>query len=1011
MGGSDSPLLDSVAAAASRAVLDGVPANVGWLDADGVLLGVNEPWRAFMQAHGREAECRPGVNYLELRGRLEREAGVEPGLCERIRAVLEGREARFTAEYRSVLARGERWYRVTVMPLEIGGAPGAVITWWDLTEERDAQRALARNEASLRRTAAQLEHIVNASHDVICAFDAEGRFLQVSAACARVWGYQPAELVGQRFLDFVYPDDRTPALHAGMRVLAGEPVRHLESRWVRKDGSVCHVQWTCQWSHEMSAAFGVARDVSEAKLIEEAGRVLNERLRVTLDNMNDAFMTLDARWRMTFVNQAFARLAGRDAAELTGRILWAEYPDALESSFHAHYARALREQVSVEFEEYYEPLQLWLEVRAHPTPDGLAVYFRDITERHRARAALVESEERFKHVASATNDAIWDWDVKRNRVWWNDGVEKLFGASRSSAMVTDWWESCLHPADRARVIASLDRAVASGERRWSAEYRFRRLDGAYAHVLDRASIVRDASGNAVRMVGGMTDVTAQREFEDRLRERSALLDSARDAIHVRDLDHRIHYWNRSAETLYGWTSEEVLGRSFDSLFGVEPGLYAEATGRLLRDGEFVGDLEKTRKDGRRLLVEARWTLLRDPQGRPHRVLAIEGDVTERRFLERQHTRSQRLESLGTLAGGIAHDLNNVFTPILMSASLLARPDLNPEDQELVAAVRKSAQRGADMVRHLVSFARGAEGRHEPVRVSEIVADAAKLASDTLPKNIRVELELEQDLCEVAGDATQLHQVLMNLCVNARDAMPEGGRIAIRARNATFPSAQRTVHGELPAGAYVLVEVEDSGCGIPPGDLEKIFEPFFTTKEHGRGSGLGLATSLAILRSHRGSMQVESHPGVGSRFRLFLPARSVRTWAPAEHDEAAPRGSGQVVLVVDDEIEILEAARRALTGHGYRVIVARDGPDALARFGPLAGSVDLALVDMMMPLMDGAETIERLKRLDPGLRVVASSGYATREQATKAQAAGVRSFLAKPYTLPVLLRTVAQALEG
>ena len=1011
MGGSDSPLLDTVAAAASRAVLDGVPANVGWLDANGTLLGVNQRWRVFMQAHGREAECHPGVNYLQLRERLEREAGVDSGLCERIRAVLDGREPLFTAEYRSVLARGERWYRVTVMPLEIAGARGAVITWWDLTDERNAQAALARNEASLRRTAAQLEHIVDASHDVICAFDAEGRFLQVSAACARIWGYQPAELVGQRFLDFVYPDDRTAALHASMRLLAGEPVRHLESRWVRKDGSVCHVQWSCQWSPAMNAAFGVARDVSEAKLIEEAGRVLNERLRVTLDNMNDGFMTLDARWRMTFVNQAFARLVGRDAAELTGRILWKEYPDALESSFHRHYARALREQVTVEFEEFYEPLQLWLEVRAHPTPDGLAIYFRDITERHRARAALVESEQRFKHVASATNDAIWDWDVARNRVWWNDGVEKLFGVSRPAAMAIDWWESCLHPADRERVMASLDGAVGSGERRWSAEYRFRRMDGAYAHVLDRAFIVRDASGAATRMVGGMTDVTAQREFEDRLRERSALLESAHDAIHVRDLDNRIQYWNRSAGILYGWTTEEVLGRPSEQIFGAEPAVYARAMEQLLRDGEFVGDLEKARKDGRRLLVEVRWTLLRDAQGRPHRVLAIEADVTERRFLERQHTRSQRLESLGTLAGGIAHDLNNVFTPILMSASLLARPDLNPEDQELVAAVSKSAQRGADMVRHLVAFARGAEGRHEPLRVSEIVEEVSKLASDTFPKNIRVELEAEQGLCEVAGDATQLHQVLMNLCVNARDAMPEGGRIAIRARNASFPCAQRMVHGELPAGSYVAVEVEDTGCGIPPGNLEKIFEPFFTTKEHGRGSGLGLATSLAIVRSHHGSMQVESRPGVGSRFRLLLPARAVRTWVPAAHDQAAPRGSGQVVLVVDDEAQILEAARRGLAAHGYRVIVARDGPDALARFGPLAGTVDLALVDMMMPLMDGAETIERLKRLDPGLRIVASSGYATREQATKAQAAGVRSFLAKPYTLPVLLRTVAQALEG
>ena len=349
MGSSDSPSLDPLAIAAAAAVLDVVPAYIAWLDADGTILGVNEAWRQFMVEHGHAADCGPGANFLHLRDKLEAaQEGRMPRFAQLVRDVMAGSQARVVMQHRSVFAASERWFRVTIAPLMVQGRRGAVLTFVELTDERAAHAALARSEAGLRRAAEQLEHIVDASHDVICAFDRDGRILQVSAACARIWGYEPAELVGQRYIDFVYPEDRAATIAAGERVLAGEALRHFEHRWLRKDGGVSFVLWSAQWSPAMQATFAVARDVSEARLMEEAGRMLDERLRNTLDNMNDAFITIDRRWRISFVNKAGARLARRDAADLVGRSVWDEFPEAGRSRIGTEYRRAMETRTAVE---------------------------------------------------------------------------------------------------------------------------------------------------------------------------------------------------------------------------------------------------------------------------------------------------------------------------------------------------------------------------------------------------------------------------------------------------------------------------------------------------------------------------------------------------------------------------------------------------------------------------------------------------------------------------------------
>ena len=740
---------------------------------------------------------------------------------------------------------------------------------------------------------------------------------------------------------------------------------------------------------------------------------LAARLTTTLESLTDAFYALDAEWRFVYVNAEGERLLQRSRDELVGRVVWDEFPEAVDSTFQREYERAMRTGVPVVFEELYRPLRTWFEVRAYPSSEGLAVYFRDIGVVRTAREALKTSEERFRLLAQATNDAIWDWDMRADTLWWSDGFATQFGfdlaATTPSVAV---WASHIHPDDREATEARVFGAIERGEDQWANEYRFRRADGTWAYVLDRGRAIRDAEGRPIRATGGMTDISDRKRIENRLREQAALLDRAQDAILVRDLEHTILYWNRSAEQLYGWSAEEAVGRSLIELLHADTAAYAAATAACLADGEWNGEVTKVARDGRHVIVEARWTLVRDDAGAPTSILAINTDITERKRLEQQFLRAQRMESIGTLAGGIAHDLNNVLSPILMSIGLLQMDERDPVKLEMLATIEQSARRGADMVSQVLSFARGLEGRRMEVQVRHLVRDVAKIVAETFPKDIEIRPQVAADTWLLQADPTQLHQVLLNLCVNARDAMPSGGRITISAENLLIDAQYAAMILDARPGPYVKVEVEDTGTGIPPEIVEKVFDPFFTTKEPGKGTGLGLSTTLAIVKSHGGFIRVYSDPGIGTRFRIYLPARQE---VGPEADDAdrvvLARGHGELVLVVDDEASIRQITKQTLEAFGYRVLLAADGAEAISAFVQHQRDIAVVLTDMVMPVMDGPATIQVLLRLDPAARIIAASGIAANGKVAQAASAGVTRFLPKPYTAETLLTAIRKAIDG
>jgi PAS domain S-box-containing protein len=532
------------------------------------------------------------------------------------------------------------------------------------------------------------------------------------------------------------------------------------------------------------------------------------------------------------------------------------------------------------------------------------------------------------------------------------------------------------------------------------------------HIDNFVHPIKDEHGQVKRLAILGIDVTEHKAALEKLREQAALLDIASDAILVNDLEDRTVYWSKGAERVYGWTAEEATGRTTSELMFTDA--HASEAGQAMKtaveNGAWFGDLHQRTKGGGELVVEGRCTLMRDEAGKPTGILWVNTDVTAQRSVQVQLFRSQRLESLGTLAGGIAHDLNNVLSPILMGVEGLTFHNPDPSTRKILEIIKSSAQRGADIVRQILNFARGMEGKRGEVQVKHVLREVEEIVRETFSKSIMIKTEIPKDLWPLVGDATQLHQVLMNLCVNARDAMPEGGELTMAASNTRLDEAYAKMNIEAKPIRYVVLKVEDTGTGMPPGVLEKIFDPFFTTKAPGKGTGLGLSTVRSIVQSHGGFLNVYSQIGKGTSFKVYIPAAEQGSVAAAASaPEGIPMGNGELILVVEDEVSLRDITRQILESYGYRVLVAPDGTEALVKLLEKVTEVRLVITDMMMPYMDGATTIRAVRKVNPGMPIIATSGLMAGEQAREAQSLGVQAFLPKPYTAETLMRTIQEVL--
>jgi PAS domain S-box-containing protein len=632
----------------------------------------------------------------------------------------------------------------------------------------------------------------------------------------------------------------------------------------------------------------------------------------------------------------------------------------------------------------------------------------EVHRRQRTAEALSETEERYHLLFHKNPLPMWVIDLGTLAfLAVNETAVEKYGYSAeefASMTIRDLHDPEDVPRLEERLSGDKVRAPADG-----LVVNHLKRDGAMMFV-EIVSRVVSFSGREVKLVLA-NDITERKMAEDRVREQAALLDLASDAILVHDLCGKVRFWNKGAERLYGWSAAHAIGTQWAALFPKQdkPAL-AAAEQALLAHGEWTGELRKHTRNGQEVTVSSRWTLLRDERGKPCSVLIIDTDITEKKKLESQFLRAQRIESIGTLATGMAHDLNNILAPILMSAGLL-RWEIPPEEREkAIGRIELSVQRGAEIIQQVLTFGRGIDGERVAVKPADLLAEIAEIISQTFPKNISLAVDSPPNLWPLMGDRTQIHQVLLNLCVNARDSMPKGGQLSLRVSATTLAEPMPALPTPAQPGPYIVLEVSDTGCGIPDADRERIFDPFYTTKEVGKGTGLGLSTALGIVQSHRGVILVESEVNRGTTFKVFLPASpgcAHKQNSPVS--PLPPRGGGEVILIVDDEPDVLAGMRQLLEQHNYHVCAASNGEEALAMVGRCEHRIDALVTDMMMPAMDGMTLIRAARAVMPRLKIIASSGLGMDMggslRAQELRALGVASFLPKPYGIEKLLTTL------
>lgn len=682
-----------------------------------------------------------------------------------------------------------------------------------------------------------------------------------------------------------------------------------------------------------------------------------------------------------------------------------------------------RQPVRVELINYTKSgSEFWLEMEIVPVwnASGSCTHFvsieRDVTERKHAEERQSESKAEVRRtldlltaVAESTPDALFVKDLRGRYLLFNEGAARVVGKPSNELIGHD--DSAVFGPDDVAVIRRHDRQVMeTGETSTSEEVLT--SEGVTRTFLATKAPYRDSNGQIIGIVGISRDITERKLAEEKLREQATLLDRAKDAILVRDLHHKILYWNHGAERIYGWQADEAVGTSVKELLYDDPAAFEAATAETLVNGEWAGELPQRQKSGKTLEMNCHWTLVRDDAGEPKSILAINTDCTDRKKLEKQFLRAQRMESIGTLAGGIAHDLNNVLAPIMMSLTLLRTGETSREKLDLLDMVEQSANRGAQLIKQVLTFARGVESRSILVQLSLLLQEVQRICSETFLKTIQIKVKTAPDLWPVLGDPTQLHQVLLNLCVNARDAMHHGGTLTLQADNVVLDEHYAAMSVDAKPGPYVVLQVEDTGTGMSPDVIDRIFEPFFTTKETGKGTGLGLSTTLAIVKSHAGFLKVYSEREVGTRFRVYLPAQTDAEIEMSPNVVAElPRGNGELILVVDDEASVREITHLTLEAFGYKVLLACDGAEATATYAMRRHEIDVVLTDMMMPLMDGPTMIQVLVRINPKVKVLAASGLNANGMVARASNSGARNFLPKPYTAEALLRALRQIIDG
>lgn len=638
----------------------------------------------------------------------------------------------------------------------------------------------------------------------------------------------------------------------------------------------------------------------------------------------------------------------------------------------------------------------------------------ELEHRKRAEMAVGESESRFRIIANNAPVLIWISDTNKLCTFLNQTWLDYTGKTIEQELGNGWTQG-VYQADRERCW-QLYAAAFDRREEFTMEYRLQRADGEYGWILDRGVPHFDSNGEFTGYIGSCVDISSRKQAEANLREREAQLRTALNAAAMGtwtwEVDTNQIVLSERSQTILGCTEDSnTLDTLLERIHPEDRLEIKQRAKQAIDEGELYEiETRVAISDRGYRWIGVRGHVLLDSEKQPQRMIGVVADITEKKRLDEQSLRNQRLESLGSLAGGVAHDLNNILTPIMMSVQLLplTLSQINPRSKELLQMLENNVLRGSALVQQVLSFARGIEGKRGIVQVKHLIRDIKQIATETFPKSIEIQTNVPSNLPTAIADATQIHQVLLNLAINARDAMPDGGRLNISAIDLAIDEEYVQEHPHAKVGSYIVISVSDTGVGIAPEKIAEIFEPFFTTKGDLGGTGLGLATVINIIQSHDGFIDVVSQIGQGTQFNVFIPATEVAE--PESNDNITiPSGNQELILVADDEATIREITKASLETHNYRVITVNDGIEAVATYVKQQAEIAVVVMNMMMPGMDGATAIRTLQKINPEVKIVASSGRNFTSKIFNDRHLKIRSFLVKPYTTQTLLETIKDAI--
>ena len=947
------------------------------------------------------------------------------------------------------------------------GNPDEIVgSWNEITEQKEAQRSLedlnnklkdqiklrteelkqlnqsleqeiqkrVETEKALSDSQTVYQSLIKNADIYMTALNKDGVYIATSErnASRLIKGGKAEDIVGKNLYDFhpkeradKYMEEIQEMCRTGKGIICERLAPHYESEhWHRIN--FFPIKDT---NDEIIGIHAVSYDIHEHKLSEENLRQERNLLRTLIDSLPNLIYIRDKDGRFIIINKEYARNFGlKHPDEAIGRkltdLISSEREKSANESFEEDQeilesGRPLIDKERVNESMRGKTIQLstklpWRDEEGNIL--GIVGSALDITYLKETEKALSGERNLLRTLIDQLPIYIFVRDtmgkfIVINKEYANDlklkEPQEAIGKTILELLPHQLKDEGQKSLDEDKEIIISGRPLINNERNYKS------YEGESTWEITTKLPLKDYEGKVIGVMGISLDITDKKNSENKIIEQAALLDKAHDAIVVRDLKNHVMYWNKAAELLYGYTAEEAIGRNSEELFYKNsPPKLLEMERALKKNGEWYGEIKQFKKDNTPVIIDCSKTLVRDEEGNPSSILTINTDITEKKKFEAQILRVQRMDGIGTLASGIAHDLNNLLAPIALSSELLLNDALDSIAKKRLSIIVSSVDRASSVVNQLLTFARGIEGDHTIMQPKHILLEIVQISKETFPKNINISFVISQDIWLVKGNPTQLHQVILNLCLNSRDAMAEGGNLYLMAENIHLDESYVTMFPDAKAGPYVEIEVTDTGTGMSNIEMGKIFDPFYTTKKEGHGTGLGLSTSHGIVKSHGGFIKVESEEGKGSTFKIYIPADTTDAVVSSRKKHTLfPKANGELILVVDDENHICEMIREVLEAQEFKVMTAEDGTEALAIYAKYDKEIRVVLTDIAMPHLDGVAVVQTLKKLNSNLGIIVSTGEEQKDKIQKLKNLGIEYFLDKPYTTEALVSIVNKSLKA